>query len=602
MTKPFFFGESSSALYGVLHMPAPQTAHDRGVVICAPLGYENVVHYRNLAVLARHLAEAGHPVLRFDWPAVGDSAGNETDPDLVARWIESITVAARTLRHLADVDAVDVVGLRIGATLAAVAAARGAEISDLVLWAPFTTGASYLREMRAFHRLAELENREPTAQPDRGEEVSGFLLSRDTIDDLLALDLLQTTIPSAAGRRILIAGRDGLPDRKLVDHLSAQGTQVDTDAFEEMRVIGLRWNDVEIPTATFESIATWLRKGAPAAESVVEPETTSRHVLGESHVLDHVLVLGGERARRVAVLSLPETSRGTQLDSWVVFPTTGHTRRIGPNRMWTSFARYWAAQGMPSARIDVLGAGDSDGPDVERLGAMYADDVQADVHALLAELRERYGAKRFATVGLCSGGYTGLYAALEEPDVAGVVLVNPQTLLWNAAEASISPASDVTRSLLSATRWKLLLRGEVLPHRVTNIVVRAFAVRTRQRIARALSGLTGRTETAGARIRKTFAQLAGRGCSIVFVYSDGDPGVAYAERHLGGPPNGPGIRVEIVPGPDHTFRPLWSHTVLRERIEPELRRLGLLPEASTNGQTAQIAASAPKGIATRIGY
>jgi len=64
MTKPLFFGDPSASLYGVLHPPKEGLAHDRGVVICAPLGYENVVHYRNLAVLGRQLAATGRPGTR----------------------------------------------------------------------------------------------------------------------------------------------------------------------------------------------------------------------------------------------------------------------------------------------------------------------------------------------------------------------------------------------------------------------------------------------------------------------------------------------------------------------------------------------------------
>ena len=56
------------------------------------------------------------------------------------------------LRHARALSAprVAVVGLRIGATLAAAELARGGEVDDLVLWDPHATGRAFLREQRAF--------------------------------------------------------------------------------------------------------------------------------------------------------------------------------------------------------------------------------------------------------------------------------------------------------------------------------------------------------------------------------------------------------------------------------------------------------------------
>ncbi len=33
----------------------------------------------------------------------------------------------------------------------------------------------------------------------------------------------------------------------------------------------------------------------------------------------------------------------------------------------------------------------------------------------------------------------------------------------------------------------------------------------------------------------------------------------------------PNVRLEIVAGPDHTFRPLWAHDVLFDLLEEHLR-------------------------------
>ncbi len=114
-------------------IPPPGTAVDRGVVICAPLGYENVIYHRQLAILARRLAADGRPTLRFDWPGTGDSAGDDRRGGLVAAHIDAVGMAVHALREHTQVDEVDVIGLRIGAAFAAAAAARGGIAANLVL-------------------------------------------------------------------------------------------------------------------------------------------------------------------------------------------------------------------------------------------------------------------------------------------------------------------------------------------------------------------------------------------------------------------------------------------------------------------------------------
>ena len=54
-------------------------------------------------------------------------------------------------------------------------------------------------------------------------------------------------------------------------------------------------------------------------------------------------------------------------------------------------------------RLDTNGTGDAGGPDEETDRDMYSKFALADTRRALAYLRERYGAKRFALIGLCSG-------------------------------------------------------------------------------------------------------------------------------------------------------------------------------------------------------
>jgi pimeloyl-ACP methyl ester carboxylesterase len=164
--EPFFFGSSDSALFGVYHRPtgAPR---DHGVLLCPPIGQEYVRSHWAMRQVAVALARAGFHALRFDWFAVGDSAG-ESREGSVERWVGDVALAAAELRDVAAVKRLSLVGLRLGATLAAAAMARGLRARDLVLWDPVVRGADYLEEMVGLNAVVR---RDPTR--------FGFSLRRD---------------------------------------------------------------------------------------------------------------------------------------------------------------------------------------------------------------------------------------------------------------------------------------------------------------------------------------------------------------------------------------------------------------------------------------
>ena len=65
----------------------------RGVVICAPLGLEELCGRRTLHLLAQRLAAAGLPTLRFDYRGECDSTGDALDPDCLERWRQDARAA-----------------------------------------------------------------------------------------------------------------------------------------------------------------------------------------------------------------------------------------------------------------------------------------------------------------------------------------------------------------------------------------------------------------------------------------------------------------------------------------------------------------------------
>jgi len=133
---PFYFGIEQRRLFGIYEPALCKSGKERAVLLCYPMGNEQVFAYRTTRRLAARLAGIGFHVLRFDYFGTGDSYGDTGEGDF-SGWCEDIETAIEELRDLTGVAQVSLVGLRLGANLAAQVAAKGSnEISKLILWDP----------------------------------------------------------------------------------------------------------------------------------------------------------------------------------------------------------------------------------------------------------------------------------------------------------------------------------------------------------------------------------------------------------------------------------------------------------------------------------
>lgn len=152
-TKPFFFGPGGARLFGCLH-PAKSPARSLGVVVVHPFMEERQDAHAVLRDLACRLADARIPTLRFDQYGCGDSDGDWEDGTL-PRWLDDVRVAVDTLRAETSVAEVALVGLRFGATLAALAA-ESVGAARLALIQPIVRGADYVMDLLLANLAAEM--------------------------------------------------------------------------------------------------------------------------------------------------------------------------------------------------------------------------------------------------------------------------------------------------------------------------------------------------------------------------------------------------------------------------------------------------------------
>jgi uncharacterized protein len=107
--------------------------------------------HRLLRVLAERLSRDGVHVLRFDPYGAGDSMGEGDELDLDG-WCRDLRTAHAHLLSLVGGRPVVWMGLRLGATVCAMAAADAVpQPQHLVLCTPIADGAAYLDDLRSRH-------------------------------------------------------------------------------------------------------------------------------------------------------------------------------------------------------------------------------------------------------------------------------------------------------------------------------------------------------------------------------------------------------------------------------------------------------------------
>ncbi len=420
-TQETWFGPVGSPLFGVWHLPAGGRS-DRVVVIAPPVGIEMFVAHRALRTLADRLAARGVAALRFDYRATGHSAGGPEDGDEVGGWRDSLDEAVRYARELGT-GHVSVVGLRLGATLAASVRER---VDALVLWDPLASGARFLREEEMVFRVGVPAA--PTTDGSGGVYGPGARYGAETVADLREVTLTSLLQEDGSGvrdglGRVLVVSRADSPPRRGVREVAA-APGVEAVALPGQDAL-FDWRTLTVPEATIEHVAGWLAAGPGGTDRVLDPALRTDVVVATTS--DGLEV--HERAVRVGaselfgVLSWVEGRAGSGL----VFTNAAPPAvSVGPARMWVELARRHAEHG-PALRFDGRGTGESDGAFALTYPAVYVDGVVADIVDAVRWMRAR-SVTDVAVAGLCAASWAALRAADREP-VDRVHALNPS--VWD---------------------------------------------------------------------------------------------------------------------------------------------------------------------------
>ena len=228
---PYFFGDAKRPLYALYHAPHGSAVRNSAVLLCLSIAHEHAASRDMLSALAGELAANGHHVLSIDYSGTGESTG-EIGRGHFLRWLRDIDMAVAELSALSGAQELSVVGVRVGALLAATALATvRTPLRKLVLWDPVICGADFMAALERQHHHQLGRRRLSLASSD---DLLGYRFPPDLRRNLGFADL-RKELQFAAGVQVSL----------LVTHDTAQ-----------VRELGASLDSRQVPVATARLPAT----------------------------------------------------------------------------------------------------------------------------------------------------------------------------------------------------------------------------------------------------------------------------------------------------------------------------------------------------------
>ncbi|WCM22613.1 alpha/beta hydrolase [Paraburkholderia bryophila] len=526
----------------------------RGVVLCEPLGHEGMWAHKLVRALAERLSREGMWVLRFNYPCTGDSTGDDQEDGRFARSVASVRHAMGVLRSQTPIDHLTLLGIRAGAAFAMLAATDEASdaqpgVDALIALAPVVRGRSYLRELSLVQRQW-IDTVSPAVQQghrqEAGMNVLGHRYPADLVDTLKALDLANV-MEQAKGlpESVLLVDMERSNSVALKSMLDSRGVDTAIHGFPEWPTTMTEGTRSRLPLDTIDSLTRWL------VERTVTPKVAGTHATGTTArigddapvsltangVTERLVMIGPTQV--AGMLSGPARTVSTPSGApTLLIASTASNPRTADGRLAVRLARKAADLGFSTLRVDLCGIGDSgtQAPD-DQSGVPYSD-LAIDDLAAAADWLAAQGHQEIVAMGVCSGAYAALHAAVKTPSLAGVIAVNLPRFIWprgmtlaDALKQQTNSAKGYLASVRDWRKWGRLVREGRDLRPVLKWLRRLLAARLRLRamqIARRFGWQPDANSEQGL-----LHELDRLGIRTSLIYGEFDPGVDELTRHFG---------------------------------------------------------------------
>jgi alpha-beta hydrolase superfamily lysophospholipase len=559
LATPILIGAHDRPLFGWVNQPENLLSRAT-VIICPPLVREYFSVHNTYRVLAESLADNGITAIRFDYDGTGDSAGLDSDPDRIASYLDSIGHAVKLAQQLGGGD-IALVGIRMGALLASLAAQRYERVAAMVLWDPCTSGRDFFREQNALFRMQ-------FGKSDLGEgrtEVPGFVLTEQTAQELSSL-----TPPALLDQveRALVLNR---PDRPSDATFGIPLDRIEFETTEgQVELMDVEPFRSEVPPTTAR-VARWLETVLTAQPTLQNaPETRSSFTFTNQAgvtVSERFVQLGPHNL--FGISTEPTTNAAGPL---VLFLNSGIDPHVGPNRMWVELTREWAGLGLRCIRFDLSGIGDSPVRDDQAPFVVRLPEAFNDVAEVVDALQESTTAPPapVVLVGLCSGAYQALESGLELRPRA-VIAINP-ILRFEAPETKTGKLDARRRFCRPSGNLRSAYRA--LPS--------WWVVRWARRCYLAVARLRTKDQQSATHWMRRMSE---QGTDVFCVCGDEEAEAFFQ----GAMPQSPRIelakqaRIEVISGLDHALIPAGQRASVARLVTEHLHALGIVAGSVAGG-------------------
>jgi len=535
-----------NGLFGWIHEPQDLRA-DVGVVLVSALGRDERCAHLPYRLFAERLAAAGYPTLRYDHLGEGDSLGlSDTGADALPYWLEGVQCAIEKLRADTNLKRVVLAGVRLGATLAAVSAAKA---DGLILLAPVLDAGAWQKRLRFASQALGGAGR------DAPLDAGGLVLSTATLASLAELNLGRSPdVP------VFIAAQNRMVETYGAE-LAGSGVPVTVTDFPGFDAMFLDAHSNLAPDDVLHRSIGWLAETFGKPEIACLPSgSQAPDPLRWDGALERPIEFGD---RLQGVICDPEHGDAS---STVIFCNTGGDPRSGIGGFATTAARRLANLGVSSLRFDFAGLGDSPIDGAEHRTHVYEVSRSDDMQAAIGLMATR-GATRITVVGVCAGAFHAFESATTDTRVTDLFAISPVKLTWRPGD-TLSPGriddgkstQSYVQALANSDTWTRLLTGKVDMVAVS----RTIGMRLQERFD---GWMAQRRSTSPHSKMRRFADRGGR---AMFLMGLDDGSSDQMAIHFGTGANGldqmSGARICIEPKLDHGLARLESRQIAISKL------------------------------------